>query len=166
MYRHLLVKVDGAPGGIDAVGHALELARAMSARVTFVLPDAAPDSYLPGARTPEHGAKVEAAAQAQGISYAIAPAWRAPLWELARQLGCDLICVAALPSRTDAGAEAGTDADACTQRQLLCAASGVPVLVCAVSHSPAAARVIARCLDAHRAVAALLHALTSCAAQA
>ncbi|MGU7769155.1 hemerythrin domain-containing protein [Burkholderia sp. MR1-5-21] len=162
MYRHLLVKVDGAPGGIDAVGHALELARAMSARVTFVLPDglpeAAPDSYLPGARTQEQGAKVEAAARAQGVSFAIAPAGRTPLWALARVLGCDLICVAALPP--------GADARACTLRQRLFAASGVPVLVCAVSHSPAAARVIARCLDAHRAVAALLHALTRYATQA
>ncbi|WFN11043.1 universal stress protein [Burkholderia contaminans] len=72
MYRHLLVTVDGAPGGIDAIGHALELARAVGARVTFVLPGAAPDSRLSGARLPEHGAKVEAAARAQGLSYVIA----------------------------------------------------------------------------------------------
>lgn len=72
MYRHLLVTVDGTPGGIDAIGHALELARAVGARVTFVLAGAAPDSRLSGARLPEHGAKVEAAARAQGLSHVIA----------------------------------------------------------------------------------------------
>ena len=46
MYRHLLVTVDGSPGGIDAIGHALELARAVGARVTFMLTGAAPDSRL------------------------------------------------------------------------------------------------------------------------
>ncbi|HDR9700269.1 TPA: universal stress protein, partial [Burkholderia aenigmatica] len=74
MYRHLLVTVDGTPGGIDAIGHALELARAVGARVTFMLTGAAPDSRLSGARLPEHGAKVEAAARAQGLSHAIAGA--------------------------------------------------------------------------------------------
>lgn len=66
MYRHLLVTVECAPGGIDAVGHALELARAIGARITFVLAGAAPGPYLPGAQAAEQGAKVEAAARAQG----------------------------------------------------------------------------------------------------
>ncbi|HEM7806356.1 TPA: universal stress protein, partial [Burkholderia cenocepacia] len=74
MYRHLLVTVDDAPGGIDAIGDALELARAVGARVTFVLPAAAPDSRLSGAQLPGHGAKVEAAARAQGLSHGIAGA--------------------------------------------------------------------------------------------
>ncbi|NIF46111.1 universal stress protein, partial [Burkholderia sp. Tr-862] len=74
MYRHLLVTVDGVPGGIDAIGHALELARAVGARVTFVLSGTAPDSRLSGARMPRHDAKVEAAARAQGLSHAIAGA--------------------------------------------------------------------------------------------
>lgn len=74
MYRHLLVTVDDAPGGIDAIGDALELARAVGARVTFVLPAATPDSRLSGARLPGHGAKVEAAARAQGLSHGIAGA--------------------------------------------------------------------------------------------
>lgn len=74
MYRHLLVTVDGVPGGIDAIGHALELARAVGARVTFVLSGAVPDSRLSGARMPRHDAKVEAAARAQGLSHVIAGA--------------------------------------------------------------------------------------------
>ncbi|KVZ18831.1 hemerythrin domain-containing protein [Burkholderia stagnalis] len=150
MYRHLLVTVECAPGGIDAVGHALELARAIGARITFVLAGAAPGPYLPGAQAAEQGAKVEAAARAQGVSHAIAPADGATLDELAGRHGCDLICVAALPGSADAAAGA--------RRRDLLATSAVPVLVCAAS-KPAAARVIARCLDAHRAVAALLHAL-------
>ncbi|WP_241239268.1 universal stress protein [Burkholderia stagnalis] len=150
MYRHLLVTVECAPGGIDAVGHALELARAIGARITFVLAGAAPGPYLPGAPAAEQGAKVEAAARAQGVSHAIAPADDATLDELAGRHGCDLICVAALPGSADAAAG--------SRRLDLLAASAVPVLVCAAS-KPAAARVIARCLDAHRAVAALLHAL-------
>ncbi|KWO05093.1 universal stress protein [Burkholderia cepacia] len=156
MYRHLLVTVDGAPGGIDAIGHALELARAVGARVTFLLAGAAPASRLSGARLPEHGAKVEAAARAQGLSHAIAGAGlpgagdAAPA-ALAAELGCDLIGVAALPH--------DADAVACAQRRHLLATSGVPVLVCTSRRTPAEARVMARCLDAHRAVGELLHAL-------
>ncbi|KML16014.1 MULTISPECIES: universal stress protein [Burkholderia] len=161
MYRHLLVTVDGAPGGIDAIGHALELARAVGARVTFLLTGAAPASRLSGARLPEHGAKVEAAARAQGLSHVIAGAGHpgaglpgggdaAPA-ALAAELGCDLIGVAALPHDADAAA--------CAQRRHLLATSGVPVLVCTSRRTPAEARVMARCLDAHRAVGELLHAL-------
>ncbi|VWD25759.1 universal stress protein [Burkholderia lata] len=163
MYRHLLVTVDGTPGGIDAIGHALELARAVGARVTFMLPGAAPDSRLSGARLPEHGAKVEAAARAQGLSHAIAGAGHPAAGDvapgaLAAELGCDLIGVAALPHDADAAA--------CAQRRLLLATSGVPVLVCTSRRTPAEARVMARCLDAHRAVGRLLHALMASGANA
>ncbi|OXJ20092.1 universal stress protein [Burkholderia sp. AU6039] len=161
MYRHLLVTVDGSPGGIDAIGHALELARAVGARVTFMLTGAAPDSRLSGARLPEHGAKVEAAARAQGLSHAIAGAGHpgaghpgagdAAPGALAAELGCDLIGVAALPHEADAAA--------CAQRRHLLATSGVPVLVCTSRRTPAEARVMARCLDAHRAVEGWLSAL-------
>ncbi|MCW3607153.1 universal stress protein [Burkholderia cenocepacia] len=163
MYRHLLVTVDDAPGGIDAIGDALELARAVGARVTFVLPAAAPDSRLSGARLPGHGAKVEAAARAQGLSHGIAGAGHpgaghpgagdASPGVLAGELGCDLIGVAALPPDADAVARA--------QRRQLLATSGVPVLVCPSRRAPAAARVIARCLDAHRMAGGLLHALAA-----
>ncbi|WP_322067574.1 hemerythrin domain-containing protein [Burkholderia cenocepacia] len=163
MYRHLLVTVDDAPGGIDAIGDALELARAVGARVTFVLPAAAPDSRLSGARLPGHGAKVEAAARAQGLSHGIAGAGQPGAGHpgagdvspgvLAGKLGCDLIGVAALPPDADAVARA--------QRRQLLATSGVPVLVCPSWRAPAAARVIARCLDAHRMVGGLLHALAA-----
>ena len=161
MYRHLLVTVDGVPGGIDAIGHALELARAVGARVTFVLAGAARDSRLSGARLPEHGAKVEAAARAQGLSCAIAGAGHPGAGPrmagdtspgaLAGALGCDLIGVAALPHDADAAARA--------QRQLLLATSDVPVLVCPARHAPAEVRVMARCLAAHRALGEQLHAL-------
>ncbi|KAB1587527.1 universal stress protein [Burkholderia cepacia] len=156
MYRHLLVTVDGAPGGIDAIGHALELARAVGARVTFLLAGGAPASRLSGARLPEHGAKVEAAARAQGLSHVIAGAGHPGAGDaapaaLAAELGCDLIGVAALPHDADAAA--------CAQRRHLLATSGVPVLVCTSRRTPAEARVMARCLDAHRAVGELLHAL-------
>ncbi|MCA8294583.1 universal stress protein [Burkholderia sp. AU30198] len=167
MYRHLLVTVDGTPGGIDAIGHALELARAVGARVTFMLTGAAPDSRLSGARLPEHGAKVEAAARAQGLSHVIAGAGHpgaghpgagdAEPGVLAAELGCDLIGVAALPHDADAAA--------CAQRQHLLATSGVPVLVCTSRRSPAEARVMARCLDAHRAVGGLLHVLMASGAK-
>ncbi|CAB5090760.1 hypothetical protein IST4116A_00806 [Burkholderia cenocepacia] len=163
MYRHLLVTVDDAPGGIDAIGDALELARAVGARVTFVLPAAAPDSRLSGARLPGHGAKVEAAARAQGLSHGIAGAGHPGAGQpgagdaspgvLAGELGCDLIGVAALPPDADAVARA--------QRRQLLATSGVPVLVCPSRRAPAAARVIARCLDAHRMAGGLLHALAA-----
>ncbi|MDN7905015.1 universal stress protein [Burkholderia diffusa] len=156
MYRHLLVTVDGVPGGIDAIGHALELARAVGARVTFVLSAAAPDSRLSGARMPEHGAKVEAAARAQGLSHAIAAAGDTAPATLAGELGCDLIGVAALPHDCDAAAAA--------QRRVLLATSGVPVLVCPARRAPAEARVMARCLAAHRALGERLQALTMASA--
>ncbi|UEP19955.1 universal stress protein [Burkholderia ambifaria] len=171
MYRHLLVTVDGAPGGIDAIGHALELARAVGARVTFVLSGTVPDSRLSGARMPRHDAKVEAAARAQGLSHVIAgaghPAGGHPRAghpgagqpaagdtspaTLAAELGCDLIGVAALPHDADAAAAA--------QRRALLATSDVPVLVCPARHGPAEARVMARCLAAHRALGERLEAL-------
>ncbi|WDS01175.1 universal stress protein [Burkholderia ambifaria] len=171
MYRHLLVTVDGAPGGIDAIGHALELARAVGARVTFVLSGAVPDSRLSGARMPRHDAKVEAAARAQGLSHVIAggghpraghPGAGHPRADqpgagdtspatLAGALGCDLIGVAALPHDADAAAAA--------QRRALLATSSVPVLVCPARHGPAEARVMARCLAAHRALGERLEAL-------
>ena len=171
MYRHLLVTVDGAPGGIDAIGHALELARAVGARVTFVLSGAVPDSRLSGARMPRHDAKVEAAARAQGLSHVIAGgghpraghpraghpgAGHAGAGDtspatLAGALGCDLIGVAALPHDADAAAAA--------QRRGLLATSDVPVLVCPARHGPAEARVVARCLAAHRALGERLEAL-------
>jgi len=154
MYRHLLVTVDGVPGGIDAIGHALELARAVGARVTFVLSGTVPDSRLSGARMPRHDAKVEAAARAQGLSHAIAGAGHPGAGHpgagdtspatLAGELGCDLIGVAALSH--DAGAAAAA------QRRALLATSDVPVLVCPARHAPAEARVMARCLAAHRAL--------------
>lgn len=156
MYRHLLVTVDGMPGGIDAIGHALELARAVGARVTFVLSAAAPDSRLSGARMPEHGAKVEAAARAQGLSHAIAAAGDTAPATLAGELGCDLIGVAALPHDCDAAAAA--------QRRVLLATSGMPVLVCPARRAPAEARVMARCLAAHRALGERLQALTMASA--
>jgi len=161
MYRHLLVTVDGVPGGIDAIGHALELARAVGARVTFVLSGAVPDSRLSGARMPRHDAKVEAAARAQGLSHVIAGAGQpgaghpgagdASPATLAGELGCDLIGVAALPHDANAAAAA--------QRLELLATSSVPVLVCPARHGPAEARVMARCLAAHRALGERLEAL-------
>ncbi|MBR8344361.1 universal stress protein [Burkholderia ambifaria] len=166
MYRHLLVTVDGVPGGIDAIGHALELARAVGARVTFVLSGAVPDSRLSGARMPRHDAKVEAAARAQGLSHVIAGAGHPGAGHpraghpgagdtspatLAGQLGCDLIGVAALSHDADAAAAA--------QRQALLTTSSVPVLVCPARHGPAEARVMARCLAAHRALGERLEAL-------
>ncbi|MET3621751.1 universal stress protein [Burkholderia ambifaria] len=161
MYRHLLVTVDGAPGGIDAIGHALELARAVGARVTFVLSGTVPDSRLSGARMPRHDAKVEAAARAQGLSHVIAGGGHPVAGQpaagdtspatLAGQLGCDLIGVAALPHDANAAAAA--------QRLELLATSIVPVLVCPARHGPAEARVMARCLAAHRALGERLEAL-------
>ena len=161
MYRHLLVTVDGVPGGIDAIGHALELARAVGARVTFVLSGAVPDSRLSGARMPRHDAKVEAAARAQGLSHVIAGAGQpgaghpgagdASPATLAGELGCDLIGVAALPHDANAAPAA--------QRLELLTTSSVPVLVCPARHGPAEARVMARCLAAHRALGERLEAL-------
>ncbi|WP_175655724.1 universal stress protein [Burkholderia ambifaria] len=161
MYRHLLVTVDGVPGGIDAIGHALELARAVGARVTFVLSGTVPDSRLSGARMPRHDAKVEAAARAQGLSHVIAGGGHPRAGHpgagdtspatLAAELGCDLIGVAALPHDADAAAAA--------QRRGLLATSDVPVLVCPARHGPAEARVMARCLAAHRALGERLGAL-------
>lgn len=154
MYRHFFVPVGGTDPAIEAVGHALEFARSIGARVTFF--DACGEASAEN-RTAERLAKAEAAARAHGVpceSASRAPAHTANLAlevivELARAQGCDLLC-------------APTDASWLIRRQHTgdaFASCGMPVLMCAAPRHRVADLVIAKLLGQHRAIGALLHDL-------
>ncbi|MDR3101295.1 MAG: universal stress protein, partial [Paraburkholderia sp.] len=163
MYRHFLVPVDDSDASIDAVAHAVALARSMGARITFV--------HL--ARAPQEGGqsaagrlldermremvtvKAEAAARALGVPCeSMRVDGPAALASAASAWGCDLVCVAARPGAGEA-AEAAADVFAGTHAALL-AALDVPVLNCAVRRGLVAARVVEALYRAHRATAAAL----------
>ena len=72
MYQHLWVPVDGTETSIAAVGQAVELARCLRARITFVharAEDAADEAATD--RAGEYLAKAEAAARASGVPCAV-----------------------------------------------------------------------------------------------
>ncbi|MEM5369255.1 hemerythrin domain-containing protein [Paraburkholderia azotifigens] len=154
MYRHFFVPVGGTDAAIEAVGHALEFARSIGARVTFF--DACSEASAEN-RAAERFAKAEAAARAQGVpcaSASRAPAHGANLAlevvvALARAHGCDLLC-------------APTDAPWLIRRQHAgdaFASCGMPVLMCAAPRHRVADLVIAKLLGQHRAIGAQLHDL-------
>ncbi|MBN3762125.1 hemerythrin domain-containing protein [Burkholderia sp. Ac-20365] len=163
MYRHFLVPAGGTDAAIEAVGHALEFARSIGARVTFFgacgLPGHAHGAAWSTSRAAEWLAKAEAAARAHGVPCGCVSIDAAPtadrtlqaLVSMARTQGCDLLCVPAdahwLVRRPDA-----SDA---------LASCGMPVLMCMAQRHRTADRVIGKLLDGHRATGAELHALMS-----
>jgi nucleotide-binding universal stress UspA family protein len=161
MYRHFLVPVGGTDAAIEAVGHALEFARSIGARVTFVHACAVPgrdhDAASAEDRAAEWLAKAEAAARAHGVpcaraSYAEARADDAGFEALAgaaREHGCDLVCVS-------------TDAAWLVRRSNASetfASCGMPVMICTAQRNRAADLAIGVLLDEHRAIGAELHVL-------
>ncbi|HKU00840.1 universal stress protein [Paraburkholderia pallida] len=163
MYRHLMVPVDGSDASSEIVGYAVEFARVLGARVTFL--HVLGDSDLAaraGARVVEPGglawerlAKAEAAARAHGVScdavgHSVSPPYRA-IFAASRECGCDLIVMAPRGKADEDGAPA-------SQTTQVLAAAEQPVLVCAMEQRPAPKRVTGALLDEHRAHAGVLHA--------
>ncbi|ACC76175.1 hemerythrin domain-containing protein [Paraburkholderia phymatum] len=154
MYRHFFVPVGGTDAAIEAVGHALEFARSIGARVTFF--DACCEASTEN-RAAERLAKAEAAARAQGVPCACAPRAVAHasgfalevIVELARAQGCDLLCASADAPWFMRQRDAGDAFASC----------GMPVLVCTAQRNRAADLVIGKLLGQHRAAGAQLHGL-------
>jgi hypothetical protein len=154
MYRHFFVPVGGTDAAIEAVGHALEFARSIGARVTFF--DACSEASAEN-RAAERLAKAEAAARAQGVPCDCAS--RAPahaekfalevIVALARSHGCDLLCAPADAPWLVRQQHAGDAFASC----------GMPVLMCAAPRHRVADLVIAKLLGQHRAIGAQLHEL-------
>jgi hypothetical protein len=154
MYRHFFVPIGGSDAAIEAVGHALEFARSIGARVTFF--DACGNTAA-DSRAAEWFAKAEAAARAHGVpcgsaSRAVVHTSGVALEvivELARGHGCDLLCAPLDAPWLARHQEAGDAFAAC----------GMPVLMCAVPRHRTADLAIAKLLGQHRATGAQLQRL-------
>ncbi|SMG59542.1 universal stress protein [Paraburkholderia susongensis] len=170
MYRHLLVPVDDSDASSEAVGHAVEFAWLLGARITFFhVPTgeaAFPTSRRRGAFAVEPNAlawellaKAQAAARAHGVtcdtvSDTASDADQVPhraILSAAREYGSDLILMV---SRGMHDADTGL----ATRTASVLAAAERPVLVCAPEQRPVPMRVTRMLLDEHRAHAAVLHA--------
>jgi nucleotide-binding universal stress UspA family protein/hemerythrin-like domain-containing protein len=174
MYRHLLVPIDGTDLATETIGQAVEFARTLGARITFLhaVPDHASSltgesevvrftapaeyEYAYVGRAQELLAKAEAAARALGVPCsrraAVSNVPHDAIVEVAREIKCDLIFMASHGRRSQIGMMLGSE----TIKVLLNA--GIPVLVAATSEPAAPARAIAIVRDEHRSLAAVLHA--------
>jgi nucleotide-binding universal stress UspA family protein/hemerythrin-like domain-containing protein len=176
VYQHILVPIDESESSAIIVRHAVELARAVGARLTFlhVMRDASTDLYGEAAllqtiaprkfedegaeHASEHLAKAEAAARmadvechsltATGISPHLA------ILETAVDQGCDLIFMGSHAKHGYAWAFGGSE----TLKTLL--ASSVPVLVLsAAAMKGASVKALMRFTSEHQSLAAVLHGL-------
>jgi len=172
MYRHFLVPVDGTDACIEAIGHAVEFARSIGARITFLsLPREQADESLArrsmsadverGDRDWELLARAEAAARAQGVPCSSCAAGDGASFPLivaaAREHDCDLICMAPRVRPVEPAEPLESGAGACDDFDGVDAA----VLICPVHRRPAHSRVIGTLLHEHRAIADELHAWLS-----
>lgn len=159
MYRHLLVPLDSSDRCTEGVGNAVELARTVGARVTFLHVEGEPADDG-RARVAEVLAKAEAAAHAYGVPCGASRAAGGQPGEAivaaARGDGCDLIFIAAAPT---------PGCPSATHVSSLLLQAGIPVLWS--SHPPdAPGHAIGIIRDEHRSLAAVLHASTSALAAA
>lgn len=161
MYRHFLVAAGGTDAAIAAIGHALEFARSVGARVTFFPAcnacDQDGDEAAARNRVMECFVKAEAAARAQGVPCATISRARtdsgAPTLltfaDAARVHGCDLVCASPDTPWMDYGAAAGEPFVPCA----------IPVLMCAAPRHESADLAVGALLAGHRAICAQLHVL-------
>jgi nucleotide-binding universal stress UspA family protein/hemerythrin-like domain-containing protein len=176
MYRHLIVPLDDSPLSVDTVGRAVELARALGAKVTFfharadyggssvgalervMSPAAFNDNVAGEARALL--AKAEVVARDAGVDYdSLVTTSDRPheaILDAAEVRGCDLIFMASHGRRGVKNLMLGSQ----TQRVLQHAT--IPVLVSAVESNvaaPAYAGPAAIIRDEHRSLAAVIHGL-------
>lgn len=181
MYRHLFVPIDASDLSVEVVGHAIALARTLSARITYF--HAVPVEAGGPPRVPDRAGELLTKAQAAARAYGVpCDARRVPCDDPARGIvdsaqacGCDLIIIAAADPHAAPGARqaplpgaapehAGSVFNTGTLHTLI--DSGLPLLVSSIGspcNAPRALRVI---LDEHRALAAVLHAWMSDLARA
>jgi nucleotide-binding universal stress UspA family protein/hemerythrin-like domain-containing protein len=174
MYRHLLVPIDDTDLSIETIGRAVEFARALGARVSFlhVQPDYAasmfgeaeavrltsPAEYLHTyvGRARELLTKAESAARAQGVPCAslsrVGDTPYTAIVEAARENNCDLIFIASHGRKTRLGMMLGS------QTLKVLTHANLPVLVSATSDPSDSSQTIGIIRDEHRSLAAVLHA--------
>ncbi|MBL8351117.1 MAG: universal stress protein [Burkholderiaceae bacterium] len=174
MYQHLLVPIDGTDLSTEVIGHAVDLARRLGARITFFhavadhsaslrgdvdvvrLTAGADYAYAFQGRARELLAKAEAAARAFAVPcdtlHEVNDKPAAAIIGAARRSGCDLIFMASHGSRTKLGMALASE----TLQVLMTA--GLPVLVSATGDPKPPAHAIGVIRDEHRSLAAVLHA--------
>lgn len=182
MYRHLLVPIDDTDLSVDVIGHAVALALALGARITFfhAVSDAAASlsgeaelvrltapeeyeyAYIGKAR--ELLAKAEAAARASGVTsgslHVVSGKPAQAIADAARACGCDLIFMASHGHRSKIGMAFASE----TLSVLVHA--GLPVLVSSTGDPLPTARAVGIIRDEHRSLAAVMHAWKTALANA
>ena len=176
MYRHLMVPLDESPLSVDAVRKAVEFARTLGAKVTFLhaqedygtSSDGALERAIWPARYKEHMAgdarallsKAEVVAREVGVDHdSVAVTSNRPyeaIIEAAEARGCDLIFIASHGRHGLKGLVLGS------QTQRLLQHTTIPVLVSAVESNLPAGELIRPLVtigDEHRSLAAVLHGL-------
>ncbi|CAB3801122.1 hypothetical protein LMG28614_05332 [Paraburkholderia ultramafica] len=176
MYRHFLVPVGATDAAITAMGHALEFARSIGARVTFfhacVASERDGDEAWAENRAAEWFAKAEAAARAQGVPCATTSRTEAnpgdvtfqTFADAAREHGCDLICASQdapwLGRHPDVDClDAGSPDAGSPDAGQLFAVSGIPVLTCTVQPHRTTDLAIGALLAVNRALSAELRVM-------
>jgi len=176
MYRHLMVPLDDSPLSAETVGRAVELARALGAKVTFFHAQAdygassvgALERVMSPAAFNEHMAgearailaKAEVVARTAGVVYdSVITRSDRPyeaILAAADARGCDLIFIASHGRRGIKGLVLGSETQKVLQQ------TTIPVLVSAVESnlpSAASAAPLAVIRDEHRSLAAVIHGL-------
>lgn len=182
MHQHLLVPTDGTILSAHTVVDALQLARSLKSRVTFlyVERDHASDIYGDAAllysmspdqfaetyklRTREILSKAEAAAQAADVRFdSVSKVGNSPhqaILAVAEERGCDLIFMSSRGRNTSAGMMIGSE----TLRTLI--HSKVPVLVSSVATNEGpGAYAVGVIMDEHQSIAAATRRLQEVAAE-
>jgi nucleotide-binding universal stress UspA family protein/hemerythrin-like domain-containing protein len=176
MYRHLMVPLDDSPLSVDTVARAVELARALGAKVTFfharadygassvgalerVMSPSAFNDNLAG-DTRALLAKAEVVAREAGVAYdSLAVMSDRPheaILDAAEARGCDLIFMASHGRRGVKNLMLGS------QTQKVLQHTTIPVLVSAVESNVVAPAYVAPAAiirDEHRSLAAVIHGL-------
>lgn len=173
MYRHLLVPLDDSPLAVDTVSRAVELARALGARITFFHAKAdygatslgalerviSPEAFNDGIAGEARGilAKAQVVARAAGVEHeAVVVTSDRPheaILDAASARGCDLVFMSSHGRRGIRGLVLGSQ----TQRVLQ--NTTIPVLVSSVASNvadPNAAAALAAISDEHRSLAAVI----------
>lgn len=161
MYRHFLVPIADTDAAIAALGHALEFARSLGARVTFFYAYSASghadDRASAENRVTERFARAEAAARAQGVPCGTVERVETNSRDLTLQAlvdaacvhGCDLVCA-------PQGAPWIDDRPEASELFLM---GAIPVLICAARRHASTDFVIGALLAGHRAISSQLHVL-------
>lgn len=170
MYRHLLVPLDGSDLSIETVSRAVNLARALGARVSFLHVHASVDgeNERPQAASPIGHAdayqdraralltKAEAAARALGVpcdsSIRLGDTPHQVILDTARKTGCDLIFMASHSRRATVDMPLGS------QTLNVLTAAELPVLVSSTRDASHAHPVVDAFRNEHRSLATVLHA--------